>query len=359
MTHDMILLNPGPVTLSQRVRNALVRPDICHREPEFADLQAAIRTRLLAVYGLDDNLWTAPVISGSGTAAVEAMLATLGPKSGRVLVIENGVYGERMSEMAAVHGLDYERLALDWGDAVDADTLTARLKAGGIKHVAVVHHETTTGRLNDLTTIGACAKAYGADLWVDAVSSFGAEAIGFHDLPITAVAASANKCLHGAPGAAFVLVRRQALADTSPAAVYLDLARHEQKQRAGGTAFTPAIPVFYALAEGLAEHAEEGGWPARQARYRELAERVAEGLSTAGVSPMIDAQASSCVLRAFYLPQNRSYDAIHDALKQAGFVIYAGQGGLIKSIFRVSPMGAIHDDDVERLLTAIRHTFSD
>jgi len=97
----MLLLNPGPVTLTERVRRSLLQPDLCYRESEFFDLQDEARCRLLAVYGLDPKDWASVLMMGSGTAAVESMVASLVPSGGRLLVVENGVYGERIAQMCA------------------------------------------------------------------------------------------------------------------------------------------------------------------------------------------------------------------------------------------------------------------
>lgn len=348
----MILLNPGPVTLTPRVRAALTAEDLCHREPEFADLQDTIRARLRAVYDLDAS-WAAVVLSGSGTAAVEAMMSALPGADARVLIIENGVYGERMSRMAAIHGIAYDTITLEWGAPIDPDTLAQRLADRRFSHVALVHHETTTGRLNDLRAIGAVCADHDTQMLVDAVSSFGAEAIDFQAVPIAAIAATANKCLHGAPGVAFVIARRDALAAGKPRCLYLDLANYCDKQDARSTPFTPAIPAFHALAEALVEHAEQGGWQARRTRYRRLAEQVADGFAARGIDASLPARESSCVLRAYRLPAGVAYDTLHDHLKADGFVIYAGQGGLAESIFRISTMGALDDADVDRLVAAV------
>jgi len=96
----LVLLNPGPVNLSDRVRQALQKPDLCHREAEFVTLQASIQSRLLRVYGLDNTDWAAVLLTGSGTAAVEAMVTSCVPRGGRLLVMDNGVYGQRIKTMA-------------------------------------------------------------------------------------------------------------------------------------------------------------------------------------------------------------------------------------------------------------------
>ncbi|KVP95644.1 2-aminoethylphosphonate aminotransferase [Burkholderia ubonensis] len=346
----MLLLNPGPVTLSERVRRSLLQPDLCHRESEFFDLQDEARARLVAAYGLDPAEWAAVLMTGSGTAAVESMIAALVPQGGKLLVIENGVYGERIAQIATQYAIAHEVLKHEWMQAPDLAQIAARLDAGGFSHVAVIHHETTTGRLNDLGAIADVCRARGVKLLVDGVSSFGAEAIDFAGGDIDAVAATANKCLHGVPGAAFVIVRRSALAQAASRTYYLDLGRLTKLQDQRNTPFTPSVHAYYALVEALREFDEAGGWRARHARYKALADQAQAGLAARGMPLVLPEGASSVVLRAYRLPQGVTYEQLHDGLKARGFVIYAGQGGLSKELFRISTMGAIEAADVERLL---------
>ena len=260
----MLLLNPGPVTLTERVRRSLLQPDLCHRESEFFDLQDEARARLVAAYDLDPADWAAVLMTGSGTAAVESMIAALVPRDGKLLVIENGVYGERITQIATQYAIPHDVLKHDWMDAPDIAQVAARLDADrDFTHVAVIHHETTTGRLNDLAAIAAVCRARGVKMLVDGVSSFGAEAIDFGG--IDAVAATANKCLHGVPGAAFVIVRRAALALAASRTYYLDLGRLAKLQDQRNTPFTPSVHAYYALVEALREFDEAGGWRARHA----------------------------------------------------------------------------------------------
>ncbi|WP_321873230.1 2-aminoethylphosphonate aminotransferase [Burkholderia ubonensis] len=346
----MLLLNPGPVTLSERVRRSLLQPDLCHRESEFFDLQDEARARLVAAYELDPAEWAAVLMTGSGTAAVESMIAALVPQGGKLLVIENGVYGERIAQIATQYAIAHEVLKHEWMQAPDLAQIAARLDAGGFSHVAVIHHETTTGRLNDLGAIADVCRARGVRLLVDGVSSFGAEAIDFAGGDIDAVAATANKCLHGVPGAAFVIVRRSALAQAASRTYYLDLGRLAKLQDQRNTPFTPSVHAYYALVEALREFDEAGGWRARHARYKALADQAQAGLAARGMPLVLPEGASSVVLRAYRLPQGVTYEQLHDGLKARGFVIYAGQGGLSKELFRISTMGAIEAADVERLL---------
>ncbi|VWB07014.1 2-aminoethylphosphonate aminotransferase [Burkholderia lata] len=346
----MLLLNPGPVTLTERVRRSLLQPDLCHRESEFFDLQDEARARLVAAYELDPAEWTAVLMTGSGTAAVESMIAALVPKDGKLLVIENGVYGERITQIATQYGIAHDVLKHEWMQAPDLAQIAARLDAGGYSHVAVIHHETTTGRLNDLRAIAEVCRSRGVKMLVDGVSSFGAEAIDFAGGDIDAVAATANKCLHGVPGAAFVIVRRSALVKAASRTYYLDLGRLAKLQDQRNTPFTPSVHAYYALVEALREFDEAGGWRARHAHYKALADQAQAGLAARGMPLVLPEGESSVVLRAYRLPQGVTYETLHDGLKARGFVIYAGQGGLSKELFRISTMGAIQAADVERLL---------
>ncbi len=351
----MILLNPGPVRLSERVRRAQLGPDLCHREPEFAALQERVRSQLLEVYGLDAERWSAVLLGGSGTSAVEAMIASLVPPEGRLLVLANGVYGERIEAIARVHGIRHHSVRAPWGGACSREDLAQALEAHrDATHVAVVHHETTTGRLNDLAPLARACRRAGVELLVDAVSSFGAEDLEFDAWDIAAVAGTSNKCLHAIPGLAFAIVRRSALVRgcAPPRTLSLDLLQHDAEQERGSTSFTPPIPAFYALCEALRELAEGGGRAARRARYLALAERVAAGLAELGVEPYLPGGESSVVLRSYRLPVGLAYDTLHDELRKRGFVIYAGQGGLGSEVFRISTMGEIGDEDIERLLRA-------
>ena len=353
-----LLLNPGPVTLSERVRNSLLLPDLCHRESEFYDLQDEIRERLLGVYGLDPANWSAVLLTGSGTAAVEAMLSSLVPApadGGRLLVVENGVYGERMTGIAQRHGIACEVVRQEWTAPIDLDAVRKRLQMQpAITHVAAVHHETTTGRLNALNELAALCSEHGVALLADTVSSFGAESIDFGQPGFSAAAATANKCLHGVPGACFVIVRRAALAVAAARTLYLDLASWSRAQDQRGTPFTPSVHAYYALREALREFAEEGGLAARQAKYTALAGQVADGLAALGVKPLLPAAQSSVVLRAYHLPAGLPYAPLHDGLKRKDFIIYAGQGVLASTLFRISTMGALGAADMTRLLDEVR-----
>ncbi|MFT5426228.1 MAG: 2-aminoethylphosphonate-pyruvate transaminase [Gammaproteobacteria bacterium] len=353
-----ILLNPGPVVLSKRVREAMLQPDLCHREAEFAELQNAIRNDLLEVYPLDKQNWAAILMTGSGTAAMEAMMTSLIPDHGKVLIIENGVYGERLTKIAEIHQINHMTLHHEWGDEIDLKILKDELQYHKeISHVAVVHHETTTGRLNDLAAIAEVCKQHDVPILLDGVSSFGAEDIDFEAWNITACAATANKCLHAVPGTSFVISKRnvfEQMQGTPARTLYLNLASYLEQQDKNGTPFTQSVQTFYALSEALKELKDAGGQQQRKQDYWNRLNIVRDGLEKLGINALMRAEDCSCVLNAFQLPDGIDYETLHDALKQEDFVIYAGQGGLAKSLFRISCMGEISEDDMQRFIQVMQ-----
>lgn len=282
-------------------------------------------------------------------------MASLLPGDAHLLVLENGVYGERLSRIANIHNIQNHALKAGWGDAIDLHALADLLATGKFTHVAAVHHETTTGRLNPVDKIAAMCAEFGVQLLLDAVSSFGAESIPFANESVLAIAATANKCLHGIPGLAMVLCRHTALQQhIEPRSLSLHLPLWAEHQARQSTPFTPPVNALLGLAHALKELDKQGGWKSRRARYLKLASRVASTCEQVGAREWLPAKDSSCVLRSYHLPAGLTYNQLHDGLKQQGFVIYAGQGDLAAQLFRISTMGEISDYDMARLEQALR-----
>ncbi|MCU7840366.1 MAG: 2-aminoethylphosphonate aminotransferase [Candidatus Thiodiazotropha sp. (ex Troendleina suluensis)] len=359
MNRPTLLLNPGPVTLSERVRNALLREDQCHREPEFAELMLDIKARLSRLYPQAAAEFDAVVMTGSGTCAVEAMIASLAPTKGRTLIVSNGVYGERISAMLEMMGRPAAEVRCDWLSEMDLTAVAMQLSADPqISHVVAVHNETTTGRLNDIEPLADLCRQHDAYLMLDAVSSFGAEAIDFSHPNLLAVAATSNKCLHAIVGCAFVMVRKRVFEERKSQAntLYLDLFSYHQAQQEGFSPFTQATHSCFALQEALMELDESGGWQARRDRYRTLSGRIRNHLNALGIPCLLAREAYSSMITSFGLPEGWRYPDLHDRLCSKGFVIYAGQGALYHDMFRICNMGDIRDEDLLRLfdcLTAI------
>lgn len=354
----MILLNPGPVNVSERVRKALHRPDICHRESEFAELLQGIRRKLVQAFtpGAESE-YTAVVLTGSGTAAVEAAVLSSIPHGKRGMVINNGVYGERISGMLGVHRLGVWEFKLDWGMRPDAEKLRLALRQHPEIHaVVMVHHETTTGLINPVKQIADVVDSQNRVFIVDSVSGLGGEAVDIAGSKIYMVAGTAGKCLQGFPGVSFVLVRKgfmERMQSYPKRSWYLHLPHYYEDQEKGSIPFTPAVQLYYAFDEALNELLEEG-LANRIGRYKRAAKLIRERLSALGLKPVLSADHQSNTITAYYLPQGLTYQVLHDRLKERGYVIYAGQGQLERKIFRVANMGALSEQDLHGFLTAFQ-----
>lgn len=362
MTADrMVLMNPGPVNTDSAVRAALAGPDACHREAEFSELQRRVRRKVVQICGAGDS-HASVVLTGSGTAALEAAITSVPPADAGLLVIDNGHYGRRLLEIARCYGIRVRHLEFGWGVYADPAVVKRALQEDPwLTHTVVVHHETSTGMLNDVRAIAGVTREQGRISIVDAISSLGAESLDIIDDDIDWVVGTANKCLEGMPGISFVCGAKAAFEDLeqNQARTYsLDLSRHYKAQEKNGfPAFTPSIPIFYAFDVAL-DLALAEGRAARGARYRRLAERLREGLGRLGLQVLIDPQHRSVVLTAVRLPASLAFEELHRGLKERGFVIYAAQEHLSGSYFRLSTMGHIDDGDIERFLASLESLLS-
>ncbi|WP_405949700.1 aminotransferase class V-fold PLP-dependent enzyme [Streptomyces prunicolor] len=353
---QLVLMNPGPVVLDERVRAALAGPDLCHREPEFVDLLARIRHKTTLVAGGGDA-HTSVLLTGSGTSAVEAAISSAVPPDGGLLVVDNGHYGERFEHIAAAYGIRTHWLELGWATPVDLARVERALAADpGLTHVGMVQHETSTGMLNDVAAVARIAHKLGREVIVDAVSSVGAERISLAREEVDWLCGSANKCIEGAPGLAFVSAARTAferLADRPNRTYYLDLHRHYTAQEKSGLpAFTPGIPACYAFEVAL-DLALTEGRQARHARYAALAGRLRAGLEALGLELLLPPDRRAVGLTALRLPAGTGYEELHRGLRAAGFVIYRAQERLSADYWRLSTMGRITAADIDRFLAAL------
>jgi 2-aminoethylphosphonate-pyruvate transaminase len=352
----MMLLNPGPVNVSDRVRQALLRPDICHRESEFNDLLQGIKAKLLKAFvpGAEAD-YAAVVITGSGTAAVESAMMSSIPHGKRMLIINNGVYGERLSQMVGLHRLGVSELKYDWTAKPDPERLRLALRQHPEAHgVAMVHHETTTGLLNPVKDIAEVVDTQNRMFIVDAVSALGGETIDIAGSHMYMVAGTAGKCIQGFPGVSFVLVRKgflERMRVYPKRSWYLHLTHYVDDQGQGTIPFTPAVQIYYAFDEALNELLEEGV-AKRIQRYRKMAALIRERMSKIGIKAVLTPERQSNTITAYYLPEGLAYQTLHDRLKEQGYVIYAGQGNLENKIFRVANMGALTEAQFTAFLDA-------
>lgn len=350
-----MLLNPGPVNVSPRVSQALLRGDVCHREDEFSVLQSRVRELLCHAFAAEGD-YTAVLLTGSGTAAMEAAVASALHPQRKMLVINNGVYGARLAQMASIHGLEVVELTCPWTSPPDLGQIARMLRDdASIEVVCLVHHETTTGLLNPITAIGEMVAQHGRVLLVDSISGLGGEEIDLAGAGIGLCIGTANKCIQGLPGVSFVLVKNsemQRMQDFPPRTLYFHLPMLYAHQQGQSTPFTPAIQVMYAFDEALQELLEEGV-ARRIARYRTAAHLLREGFESLGLKCLLPPDLRSNTITSLELPAGFTYAALHDALKARGYVIYAGQGDLSSRVFRVANMGHHTIEQFQGFLAAL------
>ncbi len=353
-TKRWILMNPGPVNVTARVRRALLEPDICHREKEFSVLLASIQKRLLKIFNVEKT-HAAALFTGSGTAAVEAMLSSFAGKKCKTLVLSNGVYGERIRQILDLHGMPVRILSSGLGHFPSTGEIEKALRSDHtIRAIAMVHHETSLGMLNPIGKVARLARRYKKIFLVDAVSSLGAEKVDVKNIDY--LAGSAGKCLHGYPGVSFVLVSKKEIKKNRggiPRTLYLDLWNTLRRQEVHDTPFTPAVQLFYAFEEALKE-LEAQGLKNRLQLYKERSEMLGACFQKVGLRFLVEKRSRSHVLTSLWLPDGLSYGKLHDALKKHGFVIYAGQSSLAGRIFRISNLGDMPEGDIRRFNSVLR-----
>lgn len=349
------LFTPGPLTTDPRVRAAMGR-DWGSRNDDFIALTAELRAGLLAIANGGGSHVAVP-LQGSGTFILEAAVATLIGPEHKLLVLVNGAYGRRMVEIARRMGRQVE--AIEWAEDVAVDPAAVAERLGrdpAISHVALVHCETTTGILNRLAEIADGVAAAGRPLILDAMASFGALPIDLATTKIAAVLASSNKCLEGPPGLAYALIERALLADAKGRSPSLSFDLHAQwlgLEKDGQWRFTPPVQIVAGTVEALRLLAEEGGPPARLARYRRNLARLRAGLEPLGYSLYLDPALQGPTIATFRPIADHPFHfpALHAKLAAQGLVIYPGKLTADET-FRIGCIGALTEADFAELVAA-------
>ncbi len=357
--NDKYLLTPGPLTTSLATKRAMLR-DWGSRDTDFIAITRRIQDRLLAIAGVGDSHVAVPV-QGSGTFGVEATLGTLIAPGQRTLVLENGAYGRRIVTILERIGHAVSVLRWQEDQQIDPTALDAALREDPtIRHVVVVHCETTTGILNDMVAIGRVCGTHKRRLIVDGMSAFGAIPIDGNTVPFDALIASSNKCLEGVPGMAFALISRQWLASAEGNAHSLALDLYEQwrgLEANGQWRFTPPTHVLAAFDQALAEHREEGGVAARHKRYSANRDILVQGMRKLGFETVLTDTVQAPIIVTFVMPTHRLFDfsRFYDHMSDRGFVIYPGKLAFVDS-FRIGCIGALGPAQMKQAVAAVKET---
>lgn len=356
------LFTPGPLTTSKTVKQAMLA-DYGSRDSKFIDINAGIRRRLVEIIHGGDEFVCVP-LQGSGTFVVEAMIGTLTPANGKVLVLVNGAYGKRIVKICEY----YKREVIVIESAEDVPVDPARLDQAltedpAITHVAVIHCETTSGVLNPVEQVAQVVASHGRKLLIDAMSAFGAIELDARSIPFSAVVASSNKCLEGVPGMGFCLVRKVDLDSCQGNAPSLSLDLYDQWTAMEKTAqwrFTPPTHVMLAFHQALDEFDAEGGVAGRGGRYRENCRILMDGMMALDFKPLLKPDQQAPIILTFHTPADPNFDfqVFYDSLRRRGFVIYPGKLTVADS-FRLGCIGRLGADHMHAVLDAIREVLAE
>lgn len=361
-TGDPLLLTPGPLTTSASVKQAMVH-DWGSRDAGFIAINKMVLEKILELAGAVGTHVTVPV-QGSGTFAVEAMITSFVPKTGKLLVLINGAYGSRAKKIAEIAG----RAVAVYETAEDTPPDLARLEQmlvadKAISHVFAVHCETTSGILNPIQEIAELVAKQGRRLLVDSMSAFGAIEIDARKVPYDALASSSNKCLEGVPGLGFVICRKTGIAECKGNATTLVLDLFDQAEgfaRTDQYRFTPPIHVIVALGKAIEEHAAEGGVAGRGKRYRENAKVLIDGMRAMGFRTLLPEKQQAPIIITFHMPTDPKFvfQSFYDGLKDRGYVIYPGKLTVADS-FRMGCIGRLYPEHMKGALAAVREVLDE
>lgn len=360
-TGDKLLLTPGPLTTSKAVKEAMLH-DWGSRDAVFLNANKDVLRRIAELAERAETHVTVPV-QGSGTFAVEAMITSFVPKSGKVLICINGAYGVRAKRIAEIAGRAVAALEFPEDKPIDPAALDAVLaKDKAITHVFMVQCETTSGVLNPIDALAGIVAKHGRRTLIDAMSAFGALPLS-KDCAYDALAASSNKNLEGLPGLGYVVCDKAALAATKGNATTLVLDLHDQWQgfeKTGQWRFTPPIHIIMSLAKALDEHAAEGGVAGRGRRYAGNCKILIEGLRKMGFETLLPDAVQAPIIVTVRMPADPKFkfQAFYDRLKDNGYVIYPGKLTVADS-FRIGCIGRIDADQMRGALAAIAATLAE
>jgi 2-aminoethylphosphonate-pyruvate transaminase len=356
-TGDPLLLTPGPLTTSKRVKEVMVH-DWGSRDATFIKINTEVLARVRDIVHGGDDFVTVPM-QGSGTFAVEAMLTTFVPRDGGILILVNGAYGHRAKKICDIAG----RKAVVHETAEDTPPDLAAVERilrddTSITHVFAVMCETTSGILNPIAEIGALAQKHGKRFLIDAMSAFGALELDARKVQFDAVAASSNKCIEGVPGLGFVICRKSALEKTAGNATTLVLDLHDQWrnfEKTGQYRFTPPIHVIVSFHQALQEFLAEGGVAGRGGRYAENGRILIAGMRDLGFEPLLPDRLQAPIIVTFHMPADPKFvfQTFYDRLKERGYVIYPGKLTVADS-FRIGCIGRLNADHMRGALAAVR-----
>ena len=350
------LFTPGPLTTTIDVKKSMLY-DLGSRDEKFIEIVKFIRNELLKISlknTSDTSKFETIIVQGSGTYGNEAVLNSLIPKNdknNKLLIISNGKYGERLFEISTKTNIITEKINFDYNKNFDMKLIENKLLDDNIKFVAMVHHETSTGQINDIKSIGKLCKSYDKTFIIDAMSSFGGYHIDLVDDNIDFLVSSPNKCLEGVPGFSFILCNKEKLKLCKySTSLTLDiLKQYEYMEKTGQFRFTPPTHTLLAFKKAIEDFWEEGGLESRINKYKKLNQQLLLGLTNLGFKCLLDEEFRGYFITSFlYFNNNFEFNKFYDFLSNKGLIIYPGDEK--NKTFRIGNIGNLTSNDITNLI---------
>jgi aspartate aminotransferase-like enzyme len=353
---DTIFLLPGPVKMHPRVVRAMDRPAMNHRGKAFRDVNAEIRELLREAFATEHDV---AVLSGSGTAGLEACVASVLRRDDEVLCLVSGKFSERLHELCRLHA-KATALEFPWGGGIDLERVASTLEEGDYRALAFCHNETSTGVTNPAREVADLARKHDLLTLVDGITSVAGIEVRPDAWGLDLVVTGSQKCLAAPPGLAAVAVSPRALeACHDETAYYLNLRRHVEALQRDDTPYTPAVPLFLALREALRLLHEEG-LETRIRRTAKLAEATRAAAKAMGLSLFPEESLASNTVTAVRYPPGVEDGAFRRRLLEAHRVVLAGgQAQLKGTIFRIGHMGVCSFGDLVPAFAAMERVLDD
>ncbi len=343
------LFGPGPSMVHPRVYEALSKPIVGHLDPYFIQVMGEVQQLLKTAFGTNDGATL--VISGTGSAGMEAAVANFAEPGAKFAVFANGYFSDRLTEMAKRHGADVVRLEKLWGETFTNDEAREFIRREKPKIVAYVHAETSTGALQSGQAICAAAHDAGALAIADCVTSLGGVPVEFDQTGIDVGYSCTQKGLSCPPGLSPMAMSPRAMdwlrARTSPArSWYFDLKLiHDYSTVSHRYHHTAPISMFYALREALLVIAEEG-IENRWERHRRCHKLFVQGIEAMGLRLHVPEQHRIATLNTVCVPRGVDEAKVRRRLlDEAGIEIAGGFGPLAGKVFRIGVMGPLATEE--------------
>ncbi|MEY4353265.1 MAG: hypothetical protein RLZZ609_1506 [Cyanobacteriota bacterium] len=362
MQDKLTLMIPGPTPVPETVLQALARHPIGHRSGEFQKIVKHTTEQLQWLHQTTNDVL---VITGSGTAAMEAGIVNTLSKGDRVLCGDNGKFGERWVKVAKAYGLAVEVIQAPWGQPLDPEAFRSALEADGakeIKAVILTHSETSTGVINDLQTIAQHVRAHGTALTIaDCVTSLGATHVPMDEWGIDVIGSGSQKGYMMPPGLSFVAMSEKAWAAYERSDLpkfYLDLGKYRKSAKADSNPFTPAINLYFAL-EAALEMMQKEGLKAIFERHTRHQRATTAAMKAIGL-PLYAAEGHGSPAITAVAPEGIDAELLRKEVKTRFDILLAGgQDHLKGHVFRIGHLGFVCDRDILTAVAAIEATLQD